>query len=153
MKFPKDELEFGEEMDATEREFNKYKRMDLPDSVVSAERVDVAWGVMSNLKDPVTDSVMLPRLCRIMKLIVTLPHSNADVERIFSIVRKNQTDFRPNLGLSTLNHIVQLKVNDLNDSEVPFYDFNPSAKFLRRAKKATHEGLNSKTSAQPGSSK
>jgi hypothetical protein len=41
--------------------------------------------------------------------ILVIPHSNADSERIFSQVRKNRTEIRPNLSVSTLSSLMVLK--------------------------------------------
>ena len=39
------------------------------------------------------------KLSKISKLILTVPHLNADEEKIFSMARKNKTCFRLNLDL------------------------------------------------------
>ena len=49
------------------------------------------------MKDVAEGSLGFPRLRLAMRLILTIPHSNAEEERIFSLVRKNKTCFRPNL--------------------------------------------------------
>ena len=45
----------------------------------------------------VYSKTLLTRLSRIAMLILVLPHSNAEEERVFSMVRKNKTAFRANL--------------------------------------------------------
>ena len=50
-----------------------------------------------------------PKLANLMLGILVIPHSNADSERIFSQVRKNRTETRPNLSVSTLSSLMVLK--------------------------------------------
>ena len=48
---------------------------------------------------------------RIALLALTLPHSNAEEELVFSLVTKNKTKFRPNLKLDgTLSSILTIKL-------------------------------------------
>ena len=51
---------------------------------------------MSSMKHP--DGLLkFQRLSEVALLVLTLSHSNAEEERIFSMVTKNKTKFRPNL--------------------------------------------------------
>ena len=72
-------------------------------------QIDVIWHYLSSLKLPIG----LPRsqrLSKVAKLILVIPHSNAAGERIFSIIRKNKTSFRPNLDpKGTLSSILTIK--------------------------------------------
>ena len=82
-------------------------------------------------------SLMFPRLSKIAKLIMTIPHSNASEERIFSIVRKNKTCFRPNLDpIETLGSIITVK---LAVEDKPIHEIALPDELLRKAKKATRE--------------
>ena len=64
------------------------------------------------------------RLSRIAMLILVLPHSNAEEERVFSMVRKNKTAFRANLDpKGTLSSILTIK---LANSQ-PAHSFEPIA--------------------------
>ena len=53
---------------------------------------------------------MYQHLSTVMKGICTMPHFNADSERIFSLVRKNNTVFSPTLSTETLSALVVQKV-------------------------------------------
>lgn len=76
------------------------------------------------------------KLRKVAMLVLILPHSNASEERIFSMVTKNKTKFRPNLHLDgTLSSILCVK---LANSE-PCCSYNPSSDVLESAKKATKE--------------
>ncbi len=75
----------------------------------------------------------------VMKTVLVIPHSNADCERIFSIVRKNHTNFRPTLSCETLNSLVE-KIY-MAESGIAFYQQNYSQSLLAKAKSATYLAL------------
>ena len=50
-------------------------------------------------------------LVQLVKCILALPHSNADTERVFSIVHKIVTDYRMEMDQSTLCALVACKMN------------------------------------------
>ena len=51
------------------------------------------------------------KLCRIAKLVLVIPHSNTGEERVFSMVRKNKTPFRPSFSLEkTLPSLLTVKL-------------------------------------------
>ena len=58
---------------------------------VKYHRMDILWAY---LRKP------LPTLSDIALSILTIPHSNVAEERCFSLIRKNNTEFRANLQLS-----------------------------------------------------
>lgn len=60
-------------------------------------RMDVLWHY-STLKSG-NGRQRFKWLSKIAMLVLTIPHSNADKERVFSMVRKNKTSFHPSLGL------------------------------------------------------
>ena len=52
-------------------------------------------------------------LPRIAVIVLVLPHSNASLERLFSIIRKNKTDMRSSLKLDgTLSSILSMKTHN-----------------------------------------
>ncbi|XP_060588036.1 uncharacterized protein LOC132743524 [Ruditapes philippinarum] len=63
---------------------------------------------------------------------LSLPHSNADPERCFSMVRKIQTDHRDNLSNKTLNSLLCMKLN--SDSEC--YNMDMNKEMISAVKKA-----------------
>ena len=79
-----------------------------------------------------------------MITILVVPHSNADAERVFSLVRKNDTDFRPNLGVDLLESILVIKIDNLAKG-IPCYKNTFSSKFLKRAKSSTYQNLKLKS--------
>ncbi len=89
----------AKETDFLEEEFANY-HIDL--TLFDTElRIDILWNQLSR---------KYPRLANVMLGILTIPHSNASCERIFSLVRKNKTDFRPNLSQNTLEALLVEKV-------------------------------------------
>ena len=69
---------------------------------------------------------------RIALLVLTLPHSNAEEEQVFSLVTKNK--FRPNLKLDgTLSSILTIKLANT----APCQDYEPPKEVLESARKAT----------------
>ena len=98
-------------------------------------RMDILWVYLKALKTP-DGAFSFARLASVALLILTLPHSNAEEERVFSMATKNKTKFRLSLKLdSTLLNILTIK---LAKSE-PCYKYSPSAEVLKSAKKATME--------------
>ena len=123
--------------DKLEMEFAKYQVVDL--SVVPVEaRVDKKWSIISEITDPATGAPAYPLLTQVMKGILVLPHSNAQCERAFSIVRKNKTDFRPNMSTATLQSLL---IEKLCNSDTPCFRRDFSTDFLKNAKKATYRSL------------
>ena len=52
-------------------------------------RMDVIWAYLSSLKNP-DGSFKFPKLSQIALLILVIPHSNAEKERVFSMINKKQ---------------------------------------------------------------
>ena len=64
---------------------------------------------------------------QIALLVLTLPHSNSEEERVFSLVTKNKTKFRPNLKPDgTLSSILTIKLANT----APCQDYEPPKKSL-----------------------
>ena len=53
--------------------------------------------------------LLFGELTRIMLTLLTIPHSSAHCERIFSVVRKNKTEFRGSMLRETLEALVVAK--------------------------------------------
>ena len=94
-------------MDKLEAEFLDYQLMDkkIPDDVWDSAvtivdgaqkyyRMDKIWNYISSMINP--DGVhRFHRLANVAKLVLTLPHSNASEERVFSMVIKTRPHFDP----------------------------------------------------------
>ena len=115
---------------------------ELPSEAVTAERVDVAWHHLSEL-----DDAPFVMLSRVMLGILVLPHSNAECERIFSAVRRNNTEFRPSMSQGLIESLAITKAAKLSQKEACFETtFNDD--FLAGAKSATYKALKASTDSQ-----
>ena len=105
------------------------------DSETKHYRMDVLWAYLKELKTP-DGAFTFKRLARVALLVLTLPHSNAEEERVFRMVAKNKTKFRPSLKINgTLSSILTIKLA----KSKPCHKFSPAASVLKSAKKATTE--------------
>ena len=119
-------------MDKLQMQFLHYQVAPLPDGV-AGKRIDEAWHELS--KDPSYDL-----LSQVMLGILVLPHSNADSERVFSVVRKNHTDFRPTTSRKLLESTLVLKT-DCQAKNVSCFQQRFSQELLKKAKSATYVAL------------
>ena len=77
-----------------------------------------------------------PLLAQAMPTLLCLPHSNADSEQVFSIVRKIHTEnLRSRLDPDTLTSVLQIKLN----SDTCCHDMVVTPDMLEKAKKCTAE--------------
>ena len=109
------------EFDSLTEEFNKYQLLrdsDIPDHVMEScktdrgdLKLDSLCSFIGQMKDHAENALLFPRLWKVVRLILTIPYSNAEEERVFSIVRKNKTFLRPRLDPEeTLASIVAVKL-------------------------------------------
>ena len=88
------------------------------------------------MKDHAENALLFPRLWKVVRLILTIPYSNAEEQRVFSIVRKNKTCYRPRLDPEeTLASIVAVKLAMESES---VETFNIPQEVLTAAKSATY---------------
>ena len=79
-------------------------------------------------------SLKYPLLSSIMKSLCALPHSNADSERVFSLIRKNKTECRASMSREMLNDLTVVKMSLISRGEVCHSQkFSPD--FLTKVKK------------------
>ena len=93
-------------------------------------------------------------LSRLAKILLVIPHSNGDPERLFSMIRKICTDHRKSLAPSTICDLLSAK---LNNSNVCYDNCKLlTTDFLRSIKTATSRSLgktpNSKSTADAAES-
>lgn len=99
--------------------------------------LDIIWGYLSG-RATMDGNHQFPLLSQVARLVLTIPHSNAAEERVFSMVRKNKTPFRPNLDPEeTLGSIITTKMALPKD--IPSYKFEPPRELIVAAKRATRE--------------
>jgi len=84
---------------------------DLP-AVTSDSRVDTFWAEMGRKKTFVfVEAVRFPLLTRVMTALSVIAHNNTVSERVFSMVRKIDTDSRSQLGNDTFRALLSCKIN------------------------------------------
>lgn len=96
-------------------------------------RYDTIWAYLSTLKG--ADGMLrFSKLSKVSQVVLVIPHSNAQEERVFSMITKNKTAFRPNLKLDgTLSSIISVKLA----SPEPCHQYEPPASVIDTAKKST----------------
>ena len=97
-------------IDDLELEFAQFQCDSLTEDIEKTEREDCKWVKISQLKDDFGE-VKYKFLPKVILGILTIFHSNAECERIFSFVRKNHTVFRSSLGNDTTENLMILKEN------------------------------------------
>lgn len=140
--------ESPQELDKLSEEFTEFQLLedeDIPENVwklativvdegTNYYRMDVIWHFLSSMRYA-DNSLKFQRLANIAKLVLVIPHSNAQEERVFSMVRKNKTAFRPSLDPEgTLSSILTIKLANMTSA----HSFEPSNGTLKKAKSATY---------------
>ena len=121
--------------DETEIPPNQISKFQVERGTGSYMILDKLWHYLGSLTN-VDGTERFPRLKKIARLILTIPHSNAE-ERIFSIIRKNKTCFHPNLDPNkTLGSLVTVKLAMNNES---VSKFKLDKELLASAKQATRK--------------
>ena len=105
----------------------------------SKMKPDVVWHYASTMTRP-DGQIRFPRLSKIALLVLTIPHSNAEEERVFSMIKQNKTAFRPSLNQEeTLGSIMTIKMEMANQSVPRGGVFQFPTNVLNEAKKATRK--------------
>ena len=88
-------------------------------------RIDILWYYLNEFKVPGTQEPKFGQLFKLAKAVLTIVHSNAEEESLFSRVRKNMTPQRASLSLDgTLSSIIAFQLNRAQGE--PCYKYNPS---------------------------
>ena len=146
-----------DEIDKLNEEFVDYQALsksDIPDSVwdqavcyetddgvekKAYHRMDVIWGFLADMK--IAQGINIQRfavLPKVAHVVLTIPHSNAGEERVFSVIHKIKREDRGRLMLEgSLSALLTVKLNHPETKSDPCYSFKPSQDLLKQAKKAT----------------
>ena len=92
------------------------------------------WQKIGEMKTA-NGELRFPNLTNLFKCLLSLPHSNADTERVFSIVRKILTEQRSQLEQSTLCALIGCKLNSSHSC----YQLETQDDLIKSAKHATME--------------
>ena len=128
-------------IDALQEQFLAYQLNDIPPAVLEQTDADKQWTLMADVIGP-SGQLCYDRLAKVMLGIPTIPHSNAECERVFSQVRKNKTDFRGSMSNNLLSALLVTKAQQKG----PCYAREFDTLFLKRAKSATYKALNDDSS-------
>ena len=93
-------------MDDLVEQFALYQSSDI--SSCQNLRMDETWSTIGDIKDE-NGIQILKALSKVMLGILSIPHSCAHCERVFSTVRKNRTNQRASTGDDTLEALLVLK--------------------------------------------
>ncbi|KAK6269308.1 hypothetical protein J4Q44_G00393770 [Coregonus suidteri] len=122
-----------EEHDLLGEEFLNYQTMPMI-SLQDETEMESFWAEMATRKHKVTGAKEFERLAAVAKLVLVLPHANADAERVFSVVGLNKTKRRNSLALDgTLSSIMTIKMANLE----PCFEWEPPSDIIKASKKAT----------------
>lgn len=117
-------------MENLKEALRRYKTQPLPNEINMDMRADVAWHLLKEHRDSVSGQNVFCDLATVMLGILAIPHSNAEAERIFSMVRRTHTDTRSSMKTDMLFSLLTLKVG-----RFPSLD----KELLRRCKRATSD--------------
>lgn len=112
-------------------DFQMAEEEDLPQET----SVDTFWADMHQVKQIGSSTPLYSHLLTLVRALLSLPASNADSERCFSMVRKVDSEERGHLERSTVASLLSLKLNiDEN-----CYDYNPPEELLKINKSAVRK--------------
>lgn len=135
------EIFSGMDKERLNEQFLSYQLLrdeDIPEAVkeITSDdlyRVDALWGFLRDVKAPGTNRSEYDLLFKVAEAVMTIPHSNAGEERIFSLINKNKTPSRSSLKLDgTLSSLIVVKTH-IEDA----IQWKPSETLIHMAKKAT----------------
>ncbi|KAL8593255.1 hypothetical protein ACOMHN_009909 [Nucella lapillus] len=99
----------GVTADTVELEFNDFASDgEIPPASDKQPDAEEYWKLLATIKDH-KGCLRFRILARVMLGILLIPVSSASCERVFSIVTKTRTDFRPNLSSKTLESLLVVK--------------------------------------------
>ena len=123
-----------EDLDNLEEEFCLYQTTkDLPNDIVCEHCVDIYWGKIGRLKSSGTET--FGTLARFAKCLLSIPHGNADSERMFSHISLITTDHRNKLHTSTVSACMDVKMNLNTASDCRSYE--PTLDVVMATRKVT----------------
>ena len=143
------------EMDKFFEEFIDFKSLsdsELPPGAWEVDdgskeyRIDTLWYHIQQLRSLAGNNQRFELLFKVAKLILITPHSNAGIERVFSLGNKNKSagSDRNKLDIEgSLSSILAVKM-ERPESQEKCYCFLPSDELLNSAKKATYTYNSSK---------
>lgn len=139
----KDKESVADATDQLQQQWMEFQQYIIPAAICEEEREDVKWAKLSGEKG-LGGGFLFDRLAHFMLGLLSVPHSNAACERLFSQVRKNKTDFRGSMSTDTINALMVAKGN----MHGPCYSHKFSQTFLQKAKSSTAQSVKAGGSSQ-----
>ncbi|KAJ8883547.1 hypothetical protein PR048_015391 [Dryococelus australis] len=93
----------------TQEETESFSRFQLSFSFSNSDRIDEKWFEISKITDSSGIKKYSP-LSKLMMTVLLIPHSNSPTKRIFSLVKKNKTEFRANMNTELLSALLVHKM-------------------------------------------
>ena len=87
--------------------FEEYQLLDLPEDTYS-QSIDQYWFRVSSVKN-LRGKLRFPFLGRLAKAALSLPHSSAECERVFSQVNLIKTEHHNKISTEMLNALLQVR--------------------------------------------
>lgn len=109
-----------------ERLHAEYRDLCLSDLNFNVKNTTEFWSAGFDLKNS-AEEALYQNLSAVIKLLLILPYSNADVERVFSDLNNLKTDKRKKLKTRTVKALLRTK-----DSICYVIKFKPSKKIINR---------------------
>ena len=107
--------------------------------------IDHFWAAMAKVHSVMNlEAYRFGVLSHFAQVLLILPHSNAATERLFSMVRKIETEERQRLDSSTVSDLLSIKIN--NDKPCYSNAHLINDNMLSKAKSATMQSLNKSSS-------
>lgn len=103
-------------------------------------RIDVIWYILQRMRSPIGNESRFGLLFKVAEIVLIVPHSNACIERVYSLVNKNKRigSERNRLDIDgSLASIIAVKL-DRPESDAKCYEFVPGSEVLCSAKSATN---------------
>lgn len=119
------QLELSEKLDQLKTEAIDYQMADSKD-LPAATDTDLFWAEMHNVKGLSSVSPIYDNLLLLVRALLSIPASNADSERCFSMIRKIDSEERSQLCRQTIASLLALKLNI--DEEC--YNYDPQQELL-----------------------
>jgi hypothetical protein len=101
---------------------------------VNFSDVGTFLGEMCDIKELFSKQPRYPNLSKLALACVVLPNSNADSERIFSMLNKIQTEHRSELANDTICSLICAKQNQ----NMECYEYYPDSEVLKKAKNSLY---------------
>ena len=130
-KFMKDASD--EHLDELLDEWKMYQAAsNLPQIPDNADELDIWWCSLLKRSDGVGKPLFM-ELAKLIRILLILPYNQAPVERLFSMLRKIDTKFRPSLSNNTISSLLACKLN----CSVDCYKLSVPSELRVKVKRAT----------------